>query len=143
MLTKLISQTDLDTATGPFAATLLRLTLGIAFLAHGLLKVIVFTPAGTVAYFESQGFPGITAYAVMFAEIAGGIALILGFHTRIVALALTPIVLGAALVHWPNGWVFSNPGGGWEFPVFWVMANLALALLGNGAYALSGTAQRG
>ncbi len=136
MFKTLLAQDELHTSTAPLAATLLRVTLGVAFLAHGLLKVLVFTPAGTVAFFESQGFPGVTAYAVIFAEIAGGIALILGLHTRAVALALVPVLLGAALVHLPNGWVFSNPGGGWEFPVFWVFANLVQALLGDGAYAL-------
>jgi len=136
MVNTVLAQADLHRATAPLAATLLRVTLGVAFLAHGLLKVIVFTPAGTVAFFESQGFPGVTAYAVIFAEIAGGLALILGLHTRAVALALVPVLLGAALVHLPNGWVFSNPGGGWEFPVFWVFANLVQALLGDGAYAV-------
>jgi putative oxidoreductase len=136
MIAKLLDQTTLDTATAPLAATLLRLTLGTAFLAHGLLKLLVFTPAGTVAFFESQGFPGVTAYAVIFAEVAGGAALILGLHTRAVALALIPVLAGAALVHLPNGWVFSNPGGGWEFPAFWIAANAVQALLGDGAYAL-------
>ena len=136
MLTRFLDQTTLDTSTAPLAATLLRLTLGTAFLAHGLLKVLVFTPAGTVAFFESQGFPGITAYAVILAELAGGAALILGLHTRAVALALIPVLAGAALVHLPNGWVFSNPGGGWEFPVFWIVANAVQSLLGDGAYAL-------
>lgn len=136
MFKTLLAQDELHTSTAPLAATLLRVTLGVAFLAHGLLKVLVFTPAGTVAFFESQGFPGVTAYAVVFAELAGGAALILGLHTRAVALALVPVLLGAALVHLPNGWVFSNPGGGWEFPVIWVFANLVQALLGDGAYAL-------
>lgn len=136
MFKTLLAQNELHTPTAPLAATLLRVTLGVAFLAHGLLKVLVFTPAGTVAFFESQGFPGITAYAVIFAEIVGGLALILGLHTRAVALGLVPVLMGAALVHLPNGWVFSNPGGGWEFPVFWIFANLVQALLGDGALAL-------
>lgn len=136
MFKTLLAQNELHTPTAPLAATLLRVTLGVAFLAHGLLKVLVFTPAGTVAFFESQGFPGITAYAVIFAEIVGGLALILGLHTRAVALALVPVLMGAALVHLPNGWVFSNPGGGWEFPVFWIFANLVQALLGDGVFAL-------
>lgn len=145
MFATLPDQTPLNPSTAPLAATLLRLTLGAAFLAHGLLKLLIFTPAGTAAFFESQGFPGVTAYVVIFAELAGGIALMLGLHTRLVSLALIPVLLGATLVHLPNGWVFSNAGGGWEFPVFWVLANLTQALLGDGAYALrsplaSGTA---
>ena len=136
MLTRILDQTTLDTSTAPLAATVLRLTLGTAFLAHGLLKVLVFTPAGTVAFFESQGFPGVTAYAVILAEIAGGAALILGLHTRAVALALIPVLAGAALVHLPNGWLFSAEGGGWEFPAYLIITTAAQALLGSGAYAL-------
>lgn len=122
--------------TSDYAATLLRLTNGGLFLAHGLLKVTVFTIPGTVAYFESLGFPGAFAYLTIFAEIAGGTALILGVATRLVALALIPVLLGAASVHLPNGWVFSNPGGGWEFPVYWAVMLGTLALLGRGAFAL-------
>ena len=64
------------------AALLLRLSLGIMFLAHGLLKVLVFTMPGTVGFFESVGFPGFLAYLVTFAEIAGGLLLIAGIATR-------------------------------------------------------------
>ena len=118
------------------AALLLRVTLGGAFLVHAWLKIAVFTPAGTVQYFESLGLPGLLAYVVMFAELAGGIALILGLWTRLVSVGLIPILLGALFVHSGNGFIFSNQGGGWEFPAFWVVALAVQALLGNGACAL-------
>ncbi len=124
--------------TAPFAALLLRLSLGILFLAHGLLKVLVFTPAGTVQFFESLGYPGWLAYAVMAAEIGGGLLLVAGIMTRWVSLALLPVLLGATLTHLPNGWLFSSANGGWEFPAFWSVTLLVQALLGNGAYALGG-----
>ena len=94
------------------AALVNRLALGTMFLAHGLLKVFVFTLPGTVGFFESIGFPGWTAYLVTLAEIAGGAALILGIRTRWVAAALLPVLLGALYVHLGNGWVFSAPNGG-------------------------------
>ncbi len=119
-----------------YAATLLRVSSGVLFLAHGLMKVNVFTIPGTVAYFESLGLPGFVAYLTIFAELAGGNALILGVATRLVALALIPVLLGAAWAHSGNGWAFSNEGGGWEFPVFWAVAQAAIALLGAGAFAL-------
>ncbi|ARE41223.1 putative membrane protein [Rhodovulum sp. P5] len=119
------------------AATLLRVSSGVLFLAHGLLKVNVFTVAGTVGYFESLGLPGGLAYLTIAAELIGGLALILGVATRPVALALIPVLLGATWVHSGNGWVFSGEGGGWEFPVFWIVAQLSIALLGAGAYALN------
>ncbi len=118
------------------AATILRVTMGIFFLAHVWLKIAIFTPAGTVAFFQSLGFPGFLAYVVIAAELLGGIALILGVWSRWVSLALLPILLGSIYPHWGAGFFFSNEGGGWEFPAFWAVALIVQALLGNGAYAL-------
>jgi putative oxidoreductase len=118
------------------AALLNRLALGTMFLSHGLLKVLVFTLPGTVGFFESIGFPGWTAYAVTFAEIAGGVALILGVRSRIVSAALLPVLLGAAFAHWGNGWVFSAPNGGWEYPAFLAVSAVVQILLGDGRLAL-------
>lgn len=131
----------IDLKLAPYAAFLLRVTSGLLFLAHGLLKVFVFTLPGTVGFFESLGLPGILAYAVILAEIGGGLALILGVAVRPVALALVPVLLGATWVHGGNGWLFANEGGGWEYPVFWTVANLAIAGIGAGAYALQLPAQ--
>lgn len=121
-----------------YAALILRVTMGVFFLVHAWLKIAVFTPAGTAQFFESIGFPGALAYVVIAAELAGGIALILGLWTRWVALALVPILLGSIYApHGAAGFIFSNPGGGWEFPALWAVALIAQALLGNGAYAIS------
>ena len=122
--------------TAPHAALLLRVTSGSLFVAHAMLKVSVFTIPGTVGFFESLGLPGFLAYLTIFVEFFGGLALILGVAVRPVALALIPILLGATWVHWSSGWVFSNEGGGWEFPFFWAMVQATIALLGSGAYAL-------
>lgn len=119
-----------------YAALILRLALGVMFVSHGLLKVVVFTIPGTVGFFESIGYPGWLAYLVVLGEIGGGALLILGVYTRWIALANTLILLGAIPVHWGNGWMFSNPNGGWEYPVFLVVVSIAVALLGDGAYAL-------
>lgn len=122
--------------TAPYGALVLRVSLGVMFIAHALLKYFVFTLPGTVGFFEKIGLPGPLAYAVFAAELAGGALLILGIATRWVALALVPVLLGAAWVHLPNGWVFSAPNGGWEYPAFLAAAALAQAMLGNGAHAL-------
>jgi putative oxidoreductase len=119
------------------AALILRVTMGAFFLAHAWLKIAVFTPAGTAQFFESIGFPGALAYVVIFAELAGGIALIVGAWTRWVSLALVPILLGSIYApHGAAGFFFSNQGGGWEFPALWAVALVAQALLGSGAYAV-------
>ncbi|WFM71155.1 DoxX family protein [Halomonas sp. CKK8] len=121
----------------PHAIALLRLALGVMTLAHGLMKVFLFTVPGTVDYFESLGLPGVLAYLTILAEVGGGMALILGLFTRWVSLALVPVLLGAAWVHLGNGWVFSSEGGGWEFPVFWAIALLVQAGLGSGSLTLN------
>jgi putative oxidoreductase len=133
----------LDTRTAPYAATVLRVALGVLFLAHAGLKIFVFTPAGTAQFFGSLGLPAALAYVTIIAEVAGGLALILGVYTRIVSLALIPILLGAIFtVHGPAGFFFTNPKGGWEFLALWVVAQVALALVGDGAYALRPTPLR-
>ena len=119
-----------------YAALVLRLGLGVMFLAHGLLKVLVFTLPGTVGFFEQVGFPGWAAYIVTYAEIIGGVLLIAGFAVRAVSLALLPVLLGAVYVHFGSGWLFTNPNGGWEYPAFLVVAAIAQALLGPGKFAL-------
>lgn len=126
----------IDQRTAPYAALLLRVSMGVLLLAHGLLlKVFTFTISGTVGYFESIGYPGFFAYLVILGEIGGGLALILGVWTRTISLLLLPILIGATLQHAGNGWVFSGENGGWEFPAFWTVMLVVQALLGDGAHA--------
>lgn len=128
----------IDTRTGPYAALMLRTALGTMFIAHALLKILVFTPVGTVGFFASLGVPGWFAYPTMGAELIGGILLVVGFRTRLVSLCLVPVLIGSiVLVHGANGWLFANEGGGWEYPLFLVIAALAQSLLGDGAYSIS------
>jgi putative oxidoreductase len=129
----------IDNVTAPFAALLLRLSLGVMFIAHSLLKIVVFTPAGTAQFFTSLGLPAELAYVTIAAELIGGVALIVGIYPRAVALALVPILLGATWVHAGNGWLFTATGGGWEYPLFLSLTALVQALLGDGAYALRPT----
>lgn len=119
------------------AAGLLRISLGVMFLAHSvLLKYHTYTLAGTAGYFESIGLPAALAYAVFWIEALAGIALVLGVYTRLASLAVLPVLLGALWVHLPNGWVFSAEGGGWEYPLYLVVLTVAQYLLGAGAFAL-------
>ena len=118
------------------AALLLRLGLGTMFVAHGLLKIFIFTFPGTAAFFEQAGFPGWMAYLVSIAEVAGGALLLAGIAVRAITLGLLPILLGATFVHFGSGWVFSNPNGGWEYPAFLALVSAALVLLGPGRFVL-------
>ena len=123
--------------TAPYAALVLRVSLGVMFLAHSLyLKLVVFTLPGTVKFFESLGLPAFTTHLTIAAEAIGGLMLVVGFRTSYAAAALVPVLLGATWVHWKNGWLFTNAGGGWEYPLFLAMAAVVQALLGDGAYAL-------
>jgi putative oxidoreductase len=132
-----------DASQADYAALILRVSMGVLFLLHGGLKLFVFTPAGTAEFFQSIGLPGPIAYLTIAAEILGGLALIAGAYTRWVSLALVPVLLGAAWFgHAANGFFFNNPNGGWEFPVFWAVALVALSLLGDGAHALTNRAAR-
>lgn len=133
----------IDERTAGYGALVLRVTLGVLFLAHAGLKIFVFTPAGTAKFFESIGYPATLAYLTIAAEVVGGIALILGVYARAVAIVLIPILIGAILsVHGSAGFFFSNPKGGWEYPAFWALALLVLALVGDGAFALRPTTRR-
>jgi len=125
-----------------YAATVLRLTLGTIFLSHGLWKLLTLGLPTTVGFFESQGFPGWTAYLVIAGEVGGGALMILGVQTRAIALLMLPILLGALKVHLPNGFVFSYPNGGWEYPAFLIVAAGVQAMLGDGAYALGNVFNR-
>lgn len=118
------------------ATLLLRLGLGSMFIAHALLKYFVFTLPGTAQFFGSLGLPPWLAYPTFAAELIGGALLIAGWQTRAVALGLLPVMLGATWAHAGNGWLFSAPQGGWEYPAFLTLALLVQALLGDGALAL-------
>jgi putative oxidoreductase len=132
-----------DTTRITYATTLLRVALGTVFIAHAGAKLFSFTLPGTVAFFAAHGFPGWTAYPVFLLELVGGAALVLGIATRWVALALVPVMLGALAVHWPNGWAFTAPEGGWEYVAFLLAALLVQAGLGDGALTPGGRGRTG
>lgn len=122
--------------TTQLGIALLRVSLGVMWIAHALLKLLVFTLPGTAQFFASIGVPGFLAYPVFAAELLGGLALLLGVYARQAALALVPVMAVAAWVHLPNGWVHTSAGGGWEYPAFLIAASVALWLLGDGAAAI-------
>ena len=126
-----------DPKLAPFAVTLLRVALGVMFIAHSLLlKLFVFTLPGTAQFFTSIGLPGSFAYVVFTAEAVGGTLLVLGVQARWVALALAPILAGATWAHWGNGWMFGYENGGWEYPIYLTLLAVCQFMLGDGRYAL-------
>ncbi|MFC0385742.1 DoxX family protein [Muricoccus vinaceus] len=129
----------IDTRFAPYALLLLRVSLGVMFLAHAWLKVSVFTMAGFAGFLGQVGLPAGLAWPIVLAEAIGGAAILLGVYARVVSVALLPVLLGALVVHSGNGWVFNAPNGGWEYPAFLAVAALVQALAGDGALALRGT----
>lgn len=114
------------------APVVLRIALGVVFLAHAYAKIAIFTLPGTVGFFQANGIPGWMAYPVLAVETVGGLLLIAGVRVRLVAAALIPVMLGALIPHIGNGWMFTNPGGGWEYVAFLIAALSAQVLLGRG-----------
>ncbi|MCP8939039.1 DoxX family protein [Alsobacter sp. SYSU M60028] len=126
----------IDTRNGPYGLFVLRVSLGVMFIAHAWLKYAVFTMPGFEGFLGQVGLPAFLAWPIVLAELFGGVALVVGFYGRWVAAALIPLLLGALNVHLGNGWLFTNPNGGWEYPAFLVVGALTVALAGEGAFAL-------
>ena len=125
----------IDARLAPYGAFALRAALGVMFVAHAYLKYAVFTVPGFEGFLGSVGLPTFLAWPIILAELVGGLAILAGFHGRLVSVALLPVLLGALAIHAPNGWVFNAPNGGWEYPAFLALAAVAHALIGDGAFA--------
>ena len=134
-------------ATSPsWAITVVRVILGVIFFAHGAQKVLGWFGGyglkGTTGYLTSLGLPLPVAYLVCFFEFLGGIGLILGLFTRLAALAVIIVMIGAILkVHLPNG-LFINwsltpgKGHGYEANLGFIAMGVACLIAGGGALAL-------
>ena len=126
-----------DSRNAASAALVLRLSLGTMFIAHALLKYFVFTLPGTAQFFVSLGSPRYPRLCDVSPPSSSAASCSSPASRRaIVSLALVPVLLGATWAHAGNGWLFTSPNGGWEYPAFWTIGLLVQALLGDGAYAL-------
>lgn len=126
----------IDNRLAPYGALGLRVALGVMFIAHAYLKLVIFTPAGFAGFLGQVGLPTVFAWPIILAELLGGLAILAGFYGRYVSLALLPVLLGALAIHAPNGWLFTAANGGWEYPAFLALTALAHGLIGDGALAL-------
>jgi len=121
----------------PYGATLLRLILGIVYIMHAYLALVINGPAGMIAYNVKAGIPlpEIATWYLILAHGLGGVFLVLGLFTRWAALANVPVMLGALLfVHLKNGfWAFKN---GYEYVLVLLVASVAVAMIGGGALSL-------
>jgi putative oxidoreductase len=126
----------IDTRLAPYGLFALRAAVGLMFIAHAMLKYAVFTIPGFAGFLGQLGYPAALAWPIFLAELLGGAAILVGFYGRWVQAALLPVLVGAVLVHAPNGWLFTAQNGGWEYPAFLVVAAVTHILAGDGAFAV-------
>jgi putative oxidoreductase len=126
---------NVDQAYAPYGMFLLRLAIGIDWLAHAFLKI--YRGMNThEALLAKNGITPLLAWPTFTLEVIGGIAIILGWYSRQWAAFLLFFLATVVWIKWPVGWTYSNTGGGWEYPLFWLFAQAALVLGGEGAFAL-------
>ena len=129
------------------ALTILRLVLGIVFFAHGAQKVFGwfggYGLAGTEQFMMGLGIPKVIALLAIAMEFGGSILLILGALTRLGALGIIGVMVGAmATVHLKVGffmnWNGNQKGEGFEYHLLALVIALALLIRGGGAYSVDG-----
>jgi putative oxidoreductase len=117
-------------------ALILRLVLGISFFIHGLSK-FQGGIGNIVGFFESVGIPGFMAYVVAIIELVGGIAMILGLGTRIVAVLFVFVMVGAIItVKAAVGFMGNGQMAGYELDLAFLAISLYLAINGSKLYSL-------
>jgi putative oxidoreductase len=125
------SASQLDTGLA-----ILRIVLGIVFIAHGGQKLFVWGFDGVAGGFGQMGIPmaGLLGPLVALGEFFGGIALVAGLLTRVAGIGLAAIMLGATLIAHRTGGFFMPSG--YEFTLTLFAASLALAFTGAGRWSL-------
>ena len=123
---------------------ILRLTLGILILLHGLSKLMGGGVTGISVMLSSHGLPGFLAYGVYVGEIIAPVLLIIGVYTRLGALIIAiNMVVAILLAHTGQLGSLSN-NGGWalELQGMFLFTALALAFMGAGRFSLAGNGGR-
>lgn len=127
----------LPAPTGDVAVLAARIVLGVVLAAHGLQKLMSYGFAGTSASFAKMGVPvpPVSAAYATVVELGGGILILLGALTTVVAALVTLDMLGAfAFVHVSHG-VFVE-GKGWELVAVIAVGAVLLAARGPGRYSV-------
>ena len=135
VITALFSNAAVDPVYARYGIFILRVAVGIDWIVHALLKTYrgMYTHEALLA---KNGITPLLAWPTFSIELIGGCAILLGWYTRQWSAVLLIFLAVVVWVKWPVGWLYSNAGGGWEYPLFWLMAQAALVLAGSGAFAL-------
>lgn len=118
-------------------ALILRVVLGVIFFVHGLVK---FQDGieNTVGWFSSIGLPGVMAYGVASIELVGGLALIIGFGTKIISALLSILMIGAILkVKLSLGLLGNGQMAGYELDLALLAMAVYLAINGSKLFSVS------
>jgi putative oxidoreductase len=130
-----LNNATVDPVLAKYGIFLLRVAVGIDWIVHALLKT--YRGMNThEALLAKNGITPLLAWPTFSVELIGGCAILLGWYTRQWSAFLLVFLAVVVWVKWPVGWLYSNPGGGWEYPLFWLVAQAALVLVGSGAFAL-------
>ena len=131
----LFSNPATDAVHARYGIFLLRVAVGVDWIVHALLKTYrgMYTHEALLA---KNGITPLLAWPTFSVELIGGCAILLGWYTRQWAAFLLVFLAVVVWIKWPVGWLYSNSGGGFEYPLFWLIAQAALVLAGSGAFAL-------
>jgi putative oxidoreductase len=134
----LFSNAAVDRVYAPYGLFVLRVAVGFDWIVHAFLKISrgMYTHEALLA---KNGITPLLAWPTFSVEVVGGVAILLGWYTRQWATFLQVFLAVVVWIKWPVGWGYSNTGGGWEYPLFWLVAQAALVLAGSGAFALQAT----
>jgi len=131
-----------DPLLAQYGIFLLRVAVGIDWIVHALLKT--YRGMNThEALLAKNGITPLLAWPTFSVELIGGCAILLGWYTRQWSAFLLVFLAVVVWIKWPVGWLYSNAGGGWEYPLFWLVAQAALVLVGSGAFALQAVSSFG
>jgi putative oxidoreductase len=131
----LFNNATVDPISAQYGIFLLRVAVGIDWIVHAFLKT--WRGMNThEALLAKNGITPLLAWPTFTLELIGGCAILLGWYTRQWSALLLVFLAVVIWIKWPVGWLYSNTGGGWEYPLFWLIAQAALVLAGSGAFAL-------
>jgi putative oxidoreductase len=133
ILAALFSSPAVDHVLAPYGIFLLRVAIGVDWIVHAFLKTYrgMYTHEALLA---KNGITPLLAWPTFSLEVIGGVAILLGWYTRQWAAFLLIFLSVVIWIKWPVGWLYSNTGGGWEYPLLWLLAQAALMLAGSGAF---------
>ena len=135
VLRAIFGNATVDRIYAPYGLFVLRVAIGFDWIVHAFLK----TSRGMethAALLAKNGITPLLAWPTFSVEVIGGVAILLGWYTRQWAAFLLVFLAVVVWIKWPVGWLYSNTGGGWEYPLFWLVAQSTLVFAGGGAVAL-------